>query len=67
MSPALKMAKTISFPPAESELILTLPRKTAIKHCPGDPFGEDLAAGGITLDPSIAYQSVDFIGAELSQ
>jgi len=33
---------------------------------PGRPFGEDLAAGGIALDPSIADQSVDFIGAEFS-
>jgi hypothetical protein len=46
MSPALKMAKTISFPPAESELILTLPRKAAIKHCSGDPFGEDPRPAG---------------------
>jgi hypothetical protein len=28
------------FPPTESELILTLPRKTAIKHCPGDPLAK---------------------------
>jgi adenylate cyclase len=50
---------------------LPLPDKPSIAVLPfanmsSDPE-QDLAAGGIALDPSIAYQSVDFVGAELSQ
>ncbi|MGC2203439.1 MAG: hypothetical protein WA633_25260 [Stellaceae bacterium] len=34
----MKIAKTISFPASEVELILTLPHNTAIKLEPGDPL-----------------------------
>jgi hypothetical protein len=66
MSPALKMAKTISFPPAESELILTLPRKAAIKHCSGDPLAK-IRGRRDNARPEHSLSKRQFHWAELSQ
>ena len=44
ISPALIMPNTISLPSSESELILMLPRSTAIKLWPGDPLADRATA-----------------------
>ena len=54
ISPGMDMLKTISLPSGESELMLTVPRKHRHHALPGRPFGKDLAAGRIALDPRIA-------------
>ena len=60
-------SKNDFFPAVGKRADLDAAARDCHQALPGRPFGEDLAAGGITLDPSIDYQSVDFIGAELSQ